>query len=256
MQVEVSHPEHDPNATSPSWLAYIVMLLARLLASITKLNTIRRTTKFKPEWRDSWPGLRQSEWHRHQMLAQGAALLLAGKTLDDAGYTNVPMPADYGEPCPRTPYEMKRRFAVIADWLRDPEVHIHRHAACGCGYLIGCIKCRKTFTFARVVDVDRSYADIVREDFTARGAAFDDEDVENGAEWMAAALADTAVGDIVVYLDGAFLRLDTTNFAYDGWFAQHDFDQLPHAQALKQPTALQDTLGDKEYWLERELTEG
>ncbi len=132
MQFETPHPEHDINATSQGWLAPVAMLvawLAALLARIAKLNNIRRTTKFKSTWRDSWPGLRQSEWHRDLMLAQGAALLLAGKTLDDADFVDKPMPADYGGPCPKSPYEMKRRFAVIADWLRDPEAHIRRYAA-------------------------------------------------------------------------------------------------------------------------------
>ena len=108
---------------------------------------------------------------------------------------------------------------------------------CGCGWLTTCIKCRRAFTFARVVDVDRTYADIVREDFAARGDTALDEEV----------------GDIVVYLDGSYLPLDTENFAYDGWFAQHDFDRLPHALALEQPNALRDTLGDKQYWVDREL---
>ncbi len=132
MQFEAHQPEHHTNATSQSWPAPLTMFiawLAALLARITRLNTIRRTTKFKSTWRDNWPGLRQSEWHRDLMLTQGAALLLSGKTLDDADFVDHPMPADYGGPCPKSPYEMKRRFAVIADWLRDPEAHIHRHAA-------------------------------------------------------------------------------------------------------------------------------
>lgn len=125
---------------------------------------------------------------------------------------------------------------------------------CGCGWLITCIQCRKAFTFARVVDVDRTYGDIAREDFAARGdTTIEEEDVEHAAQWMADAMADLVVGDIVVYLDGSYLPLDTENFAYDGWFAQHDFDRLPHAVALEQPTALRDTLGEKQYWIDREL---
>ncbi len=130
MQFETHQPEHDHAASH--WLAPVAMFvawLAALLARIARLNRIRRITKFKSTWRDSWPGLRQSEWHRDLMLSQGAALLLSGETLDDADFVDHPMPADYGGPCPKSPYEMKRRFAVIADWLRDPEAHIRRHAA-------------------------------------------------------------------------------------------------------------------------------
>lgn len=126
---------------------------------------------------------------------------------------------------------------------------------CGCGWLISCMKCRKAFTFARVVDVDRSYADIVREDFASRGSDVDEDEVRHGAEWMADAFADLTVGDTVVYLDGSYLLVGTTNFAYDGWHAQHDFDRLPHATALEQPDALRSTLGVRQYWDERELVD-
>ncbi len=126
---------------------------------------------------------------------------------------------------------------------------------CSCGWLLTCIKCRKDFTFGRVVDVDRSYASIVREDFTNRGEAASEDEVTDGAEWMAEALADLKIGDTVVYLDGSYLPLDTTNFAYDGWHAQHDFDRLPHAVALEHPNALRETLGVKSYWDERELVD-
>ncbi|RYZ15133.1 MAG: hypothetical protein EON61_01070 [Alphaproteobacteria bacterium] len=126
---------------------------------------------------------------------------------------------------------------------------------CGCGWLISCMECRKAFTFARVIDIDRTYEDIVREDFSRRDVEASEDDIQESAEWMAEAFADLTVGDIVVYLDGAYLSVDTTNFTYDGWFAQHDFDRLPHAVALEQPNALNETLGDKEYWLERELVD-
>ncbi len=126
---------------------------------------------------------------------------------------------------------------------------------CGCGYLMTCMKCRKAFTFARVIDVDRTYADIVRDDLARRDIEVNDEIVGEGVEWMTEAFADLKIGDIVIYLDGAYLSIDTTNFAYDGWYAQHDFDRLPHVVALKQPGALQATLGDKDYWLERELVD-
>jgi predicted RNA-binding Zn-ribbon protein involved in translation (DUF1610 family) len=126
---------------------------------------------------------------------------------------------------------------------------------CGCGWLISCMKCRKAFTFARVIDVDRSYSDIVSEDFAARGEIASPDDIEHCTHWMADAFADLVVGDLVIYLDGSYLRADTTNFAYDGWFAQHDFDRLPHAIAMEQAGALRDTLGEQAYWIERELVD-
>ena len=124
---------------------------------------------------------------------------------------------------------------------------------CGCGWLLSCVKCRKAFTFGRVIDVDRTYADIAREDLSARGSEPSDEDIADAADWLAEAYADLAIGDIVVYLDGAYLKLDTTDFAYDGWFAQHDFDRLPHSLAITDPLALRDTLGSQQYWRDREF---
>ncbi|MFN4096606.1 MAG: hypothetical protein ACK4GG_07545, partial [Sphingomonas sp.] len=87
------------------------------------------TTRFKPHWTQSWTDLRRLEWHRDQMLAHGAALLLAGKTLDDADAVLTDPPADYGGPRPSTPFQMQRRFLAITEWLKDPEGHIRRHAA-------------------------------------------------------------------------------------------------------------------------------
>lgn len=124
---------------------------------------------------------------------------------------------------------------------------------CGCGWLITCMNCRKAFTFARVIELDSTYEDIAAEDFERRGEDVDDEEIAHAAAWMAEAFSELKVGDTVVWLDGAYLPLDSANFAYDGWFAQHDFDRLPHAIALEQPGALQDTLGKEDYWLEREL---
>jgi hypothetical protein len=129
MSVTEDQREDGSNATSDSWLARLVAFIAWLLDSIARLKRVRRTTTFKPGWRDNWNQLREIEWQRHQMLAQGAALLLSGRTLDDADYVPHPMPADFGGPCPTSPFEMNRRMLLIADFLRDPETHIRRHAA-------------------------------------------------------------------------------------------------------------------------------
>jgi hypothetical protein len=128
MQYGTRQSELENAATSDSWLARLVAFVAWLLDSIARLKRVRRTTRFKPNWRDHWDNLRQSEWQRCQMLAQGAALLLSGRTLDDADYIPHPMPADFGGPCPRTPFEMNRRILVVANFLRDPASHIRRHA--------------------------------------------------------------------------------------------------------------------------------
>jgi hypothetical protein len=131
MSLERTSVEHDPDATTP-WHARLAMFIAwlvRIFEQITKLKRIRRTTRFKPIWRDYWPNLRQLEWIRDQILAACAARLLAGETLD-AESNSTPStdpPAGYGGPCPRTPFEMNRRFLAIARFNADPESAILEH---------------------------------------------------------------------------------------------------------------------------------
>ena len=68
--------EPDTDATQSGWfapLAAFIAWLAHLFEQVAKLKRIRRTTKFKANWRDHWPRLRQCEWLRDQILAAGAA---------------------------------------------------------------------------------------------------------------------------------------------------------------------------------------
>ena len=126
--------EHDDKASQSDWftpLAMFIAWLAHLFEQVAKLKRIRRTTKFKANWRDHWEGLRQLEWMRDQVLAACAARLLAGETLDaESDFTpSTEPPADYGGPCPKTPSEMNRRFLVMARCNADPEPVIRAHAA-------------------------------------------------------------------------------------------------------------------------------
>jgi hypothetical protein len=69
---------------------------------------------------------------RDQILASGTAQLLAGKALDlDAFIPSTEPPADYGGPCPKTPFEMNRRFLAIARFNADPEpaIRAQRYAS-------------------------------------------------------------------------------------------------------------------------------
>ena len=81
MSLEDAPLEPDDDADQ-NWFAPIAMFiawLAHLFEQIAKLKRIRRSTKFKSNWRDHWPDLRQCEWMRDQILASGTAQLLAGK---------------------------------------------------------------------------------------------------------------------------------------------------------------------------------
>jgi hypothetical protein len=132
MSLDRAPLETDDAATQHEWfapLAALIAWLAHLFEQIAKLKRIRRTTKFKPNWRDHWQDLRQCEWIRDQILAAGAAQLLAGKALDlNAFIPSSEPPANYGGPCPKTPFEMNRRFLAIARFNADPEPAIRAHA--------------------------------------------------------------------------------------------------------------------------------
>ena len=132
MSLEDAPLEPDDTATQHDWFAPIAMFiawLAHLFEQIAKLKRVRRTTRFKHNWRDHWPDLRQCEWMRDQILAAGSAQLLAGKPLDlDAFIPTTEPPSDYGGPCPNTPFEMNRRFLAIARFNADPELAISAHA--------------------------------------------------------------------------------------------------------------------------------
>ena len=123
---------------------------------------------------------------------------------------------------------------------------------CGCGWLISCMECRKAFTFAKIVEVDFTYEQLLADDWRKRGHQSDPPDASGFAAWLERALARFPVGATIVYLDGDYFSPDETDIAFEGLYAHHKFDRLPHAIALSQPSYLDDTLGDSAYWLERE----
>jgi hypothetical protein len=127
MNVAKTHDAYEEGeAPSWAWPVYaFVAWLAAMLDYVARFKRIRHTHRFKPNWRDSWDDLRLGEWLRDQIIAQGVAQLLAGQPLqlDDTQISLTP-PADFGGPCPRTPFEMNRRFLAIARWAANPEAII------------------------------------------------------------------------------------------------------------------------------------
>lgn len=127
---------------------------------------------------------------------------------------------------------------------------------CGCGWLISCSKCKKAFTFAEVRETDVSLFELGRREAIARNLGpVAASDIQDWADAMAEALEPFEVGDIVVYLDGGYFTVDSTDVEFDGYFAHHKLAQLPHAEALKNPDRLYEILGDMSYWTERERSD-
>jgi hypothetical protein len=125
---------------------------------------------------------------------------------------------------------------------------------CGCGWMISCSNCGKAFVFGEVRETDIPYAELGRREIAARGLK--DVSLAQAAEWAEAiteALEPFEVGDRVVYLDGWYWKVDSTDVEFEGFYARHSLDRLPHAEALRRPAALKEALGDPQYWLSREL---
>jgi hypothetical protein len=124
---------------------------------------------------------------------------------------------------------------------------------CGCGWLISCSKCAKAFTYAVVKETDVPLAELCRREALRVGLpSITDQECQQWAIGMAEALEPFQLGDFVVYLDGEYLPLGARNVQFEGLYATHDLVEVPHATALREPSALRAMLGDRKYWLERE----
>jgi hypothetical protein len=124
---------------------------------------------------------------------------------------------------------------------------------CGCGWLISCSRCKRSYTFAVVRETDVSLFELGRREAAARGLGpVAADDIQMWADAMSEALDVFQPGDIVVYLDGSYWSLDATSIAFDGYFASHTLERLPHAEALTDRPRLRAVLGDRSYWLDRE----
>ena len=124
--------EQDRNANQSSWPACFAMFIALLVELLELLNwrptKVRHTARFRDDWRDHWPALRETEWHRDQIIASIAADLLAGRPVADCVIIVAP-PEDYGQPCPKNPHDMMRRFHAATAWTFAPHKYVRRHVA-------------------------------------------------------------------------------------------------------------------------------
>jgi hypothetical protein len=127
---------------------------------------------------------------------------------------------------------------------------------CGCGWMICCTDCGKAFVYGKVVNADDTYDTLIRMNYVRRGYTnVTDEELQNDARMMEEMLTPFEVGDIVVYFDGCYFSVGEEPIEFEGLYASHKLDRLPHAIALKRPEYLREVLGDVNYWLSRERPE-
>lgn len=124
---------------------------------------------------------------------------------------------------------------------------------CGCGWMIACSKCSKSFVFAEVRETDIPLIELGRREVAARGLkTVTEQDIAEWAEGMEEMLDRFEVGDTVVYLDGHYWTVGSRDVEFEGFYASHKLDHLPHEEALDDPPRLRAILGDRQYWLDRE----
>ena len=109
-------------------LSPLEAFVAWLTTFLRTIAGLKRRTVFPPNWKDHWPGLRELEWYRDQILAFSASHVLSGGSLDDRTDFQLilDVPAGYGI-CPQTPQAMNRRFIAMAQFRLDPDKYIQRH---------------------------------------------------------------------------------------------------------------------------------
>lgn len=125
---------------------------------------------------------------------------------------------------------------------------------CGCGWLISCSKCNKAFTFAEVRETDLTMEDMAQRESNARSGI--ELSQSEFAAWSTATtetLNVFEVGDVVVYIDGAYWTIDAEEIEFEGYYAAHKFERLPHADAIANPQMLNQMLGDPGYWYDRAI---
>ncbi len=127
---------------------------------------------------------------------------------------------------------------------------------CGCGWLFICSKCRKPFTFARAEALDITWNQLAHNDLGGKwGRQPTDAEIEEWIDFMKILLKGIRVGKQYVYIDGWVLETDETNLQFEGWYAKHEFANIPQVVALSDKSLIESTIENKNYWEERHIEE-
>jgi hypothetical protein len=126
---------------------------------------------------------------------------------------------------------------------------------CGCGWLWSCTVCRKSFTFAKVVDLPMPYADFVHDDALRWGMSADEVNgkrggrlVAQGAEILKRFTAPLLVDREYVLLDQCAVLAYEPVIGLVGKVRVHDFPLPPQTVARKAGNEELELLLDSRYW--------
>jgi len=116
------------------------------------------------------------------------------------------------------------------------------------------VSCRQAFTFALGVELATTWEELAITDW--KGWGMQRVSKKNIASWvtdMKRLLADVKPGQVYVCLDGRLFEKDARKVAFDGIYASHAFDQLPHVQALTDRSVEEKLLASTDYWRSHKL---
>ena len=119
---------------------------------------------------------------------------------------------------------------------------------CGCGWLFTCIGCGKAFTFAKGIEVPEPWEETAKRDLRRWGKEPPRDRVSEWVEAMKELLRDVNPGEEYVCLDGMIIPTTATSVCFEGWHSRHDLPFVPQVAALQEPSVLDSTLGDRDYW--------
>jgi hypothetical protein len=66
-------------------------------------------------------------------------------------------------------------------------------------------------------------------------------------------LADVEPGRVYACMDGRVFERGARKIEFDGLYASHQFDRLPHVEALTKPSVEEEILASTEYWRSHKL---
>lgn len=127
---------------------------------------------------------------------------------------------------------------------------------CGCGWLFSCNKCRKAFSFAKAVEIDKAWKEIAIEDLV--GYSNKEPTKEEVSEWVESMQHMTShieLGKTYVYLDGCFIPADEEDFEFEGWHSKHNFSKTPQVIALENKEIVDELLANPDYWTQNAINE-
>ncbi|UEG61317.1 hypothetical protein [Stutzerimonas chloritidismutans] len=120
---------------------------------------------------------------------------------------------------------------------------------CGCGWLFSCTKCRKAFTFATGVELEKTWDEIAKEDlFGYSKKEPSEEEITEWIDLMKEMMEHIEPGRNYIYLDGHFIPVDQGRFEAEGWHAKHDFPEPPQVTAIADLQIIDAVLANREYW--------